>query len=126
MNVKLTEAQKIKVLNSDDVFSIMQKVLLRENKIDRDKEHFWIIGLATSLKALFVELVSIGSMRATVVEPINVFRVAVIKNAVQVILVHNHPAGDLTPSPEDENVTDRLIQVGIVKHDEGGIAAKFH
>ena len=42
----------------------------------------------------------------------NVFRVAILKNAVKVILVHNHPSGDLEPSNEDKDVTDRLIQVG--------------
>ena len=54
MNVKLTPAQKIKIINSDDVFIIMHKILLRENKIDRDKEHFWIIGLALNNKVLFI------------------------------------------------------------------------
>ena len=111
MNVKLTEQRKIKLLNSDDVFEIMQKVLGRENKIDRDKEHFWIIGLANNNKALFIELVSIGSVKTTVIEPMNVFRVAILKNAVKVILVHNHPSGELTPSEDDKDVTDRLIQV---------------
>jgi len=112
MNIRLTEAQKIKVLNSDDVFDIMQKVLLRENKIERDKEHFWIIGLTCNNKILHIELVSLGSMKATIVEPINVFRVAVIKNAVKVILVHNHPSGEVEPSEDDKDITDRLIQVG--------------
>ena len=45
MNVKLTGLRKTRILNSDDVFDIMQKILLRENKRDRDKEHFRIIGL---------------------------------------------------------------------------------
>ncbi|MBL1277837.1 MAG: JAB domain-containing protein, partial [Ectothiorhodospiraceae bacterium] len=63
-------------------------------------------------KILFVELVSLGSVNATTVEPMNVFRVAILKNAVKVILVHNHPSGNLTPSPADKDVTDRLIQVG--------------
>lgn len=112
MNIKLTEQHKIKLLNSDDVFEIMQRVLGRENKIDRDKEHFWIIGLANNNKALFIELVSIGSVKTTVIEPMNVFRVAILKNAVKVILVHNHPSGELTPSEDDKDVTDRLIQVG--------------
>lgn len=112
MEVTLSEQQKVKLLNSEDVFRIMQGVLLRENKIDQDKEHFWIIGLANNNKILFVELVSIGSVRATVVEPMNVFRVAILKNAVKVILVHNHPSGELTPSNDDKDVTDRLIQVG--------------
>ena len=43
MNVKLTEADKIKILNSDDLFSIMQRILLRENKIDRDREHLFYV-----------------------------------------------------------------------------------
>jgi len=44
MNIKLTEQQKVKLLNSTDVYEVMQRILIRENKIDRDKEHFWIIG----------------------------------------------------------------------------------
>ena len=116
MNIKLTEAQKIKLINSHDVFSIMQKVLRRENKIDQDKEHFWIIGLASNNKALFIELVSIGSVSKTIVEPMNVFRVAILKNAVNVILVHNHPSLELTPSANDKDITDRLIQVGRIIH----------
>ena len=112
MKIKLTEPQKIKIINSDDVFQIMQKVLLRENKIDRDKEHFWIVGLSTANKALFIELVSVGSVKATIVEPMNVFRVAILKNAVKVILVHNHPSEELSPSNGDKDITDRLIQVG--------------
>lgn len=118
MNIKLTEAQKIKLINSHDVFSIMQKVLRRENKIDQDKEHFWIIGLASNNKALFIELVSIGSVSKTIVEPMNVFRVAILKNAVNVILVHNHPSLELTPSANDKDITDRLIQVGRIIHVE--------
>ena len=46
------------------------------------------------------------------IEPINVFRVAVMKNASRVIMVHNHPSGSLTPSEADKDITDRLIQVG--------------
>ncbi len=112
MNVKLTKEEKIKIANSTDIFGIMQKVLMRENYIDREKEHFWIIGLTANSKIIFIELVSLGSVKATTVEPMNVFRVAVLKGAVKVIFVHNHPSGDLNPSEEDKNVTDRLIQVG--------------
>ncbi len=88
MNIKLTNQQKIKIVNPDDVYAIMQKILLRENKIDQEKEHFWIIGLNTNNTILFIELVSLGSVIATQVEPMNVFRVAVLKGAVQVILTH--------------------------------------
>jgi len=112
MEIKLTDAEKIKVINGDDVFEIMQKVLLRETKIEQDNEHFWIIGLNINSKILFIELVSLGGTKSTVVEPVNVFRVAVLKNAAQAILVHNHSSGDLEPSADDKDITDRLIQVG--------------
>jgi len=112
MNTTLTDAQKIKALNTDDVFSIMQKLLLRENKIDSGKAHFWIIGLASNHKILFIELLSMDGMQSTLIEPISVFRVAILKNAARVILVHNHPSGDIAPSEADKDITDRLMQVG--------------
>ncbi|MCZ6803984.1 MAG: JAB domain-containing protein, partial [Proteobacteria bacterium] len=112
MNIKLTEQEKIKLLNADDVYAIMQKILLRENKIDQEKEHLWIIGMNNKSKILYIELVSMGSVNATTVEPMNVFRVAVLKGALKAILIHNHPSGELTPSATDEDITDRLIQVG--------------
>ena len=43
-----------------------------------------------------------------------VYRVAVLKAAVQMVLVHNHPSGEVKPSKEDINITDRLIKVGII------------
>ena len=43
MTIDLTEAQKIKILNSYDVYRVMQEILLREQKIDQDKEHFWMV-----------------------------------------------------------------------------------
>ena len=90
----------------------MKNILRREDEIDQEKEHFWIIGLDNSHRILFIELVSLGSVNATQIEPMNVFRVAVLKGAVKVILVHNHPSGELEPSEADKQVTDRLIQVG--------------
>ncbi len=112
MKIRLTAADKIKVLNADDVFGIMQKVLMRENKIGRNKEHFWIICLATNNRILNIELISLGSVNATVVTPMEVFSVALQKRAVKVMLVHNHPSGELTPSINDNDTTDRFIKIG--------------
>jgi DNA repair protein RadC len=114
MNVKLSEEQKIKLLNSDDVYSIMQEILLREKKIDRNKEHFWTIGLANNNQILYIELISMGGTSKTIVEPMQVFRVGVLKGAVKMLLVHNHPSGELIPSEQDKDITDRLLQVGII------------
>ncbi len=112
MTIELSDKQKIKLLNSDDVYTVMQGILLREEKIDQEKEHFWMIGLANNNRILYIELVSLGSVNAVTVEPMNVFRVAVLKGAIKAIIVHNHPSGELKPSDADKDLTDRLIQVG--------------
>lgn len=122
MNVKIAKSQKIKVLNSHDLYQIMQQVLLRENKIDRNKEHFWTAGLDAVNRILYIELISIGTSKTTQVEPMQVFRIAVQKAASKLILVHNHPSGEVRPSDEDLELTDRLIQVGNIL----GIAVTDH
>jgi len=114
MDIKLTDEEKIKVLNSDDVYGIMQRVLLRENKIDQNREHFWVIGLENNNRILFIELISLGSVNKTIAEPMEVFSFALQKRAVKIILCHNHPSGELKPSEADKDISDRLIQVGII------------
>ncbi|NOX91984.1 MAG: hypothetical protein GXP18_05920 [Gammaproteobacteria bacterium] len=90
----------------------MQQVLLRESRIAREKEHFWVIGLATSNTISYIELVSLGSISATIVNPLEVFNLAVRKKSPKIILVHNHPGGNLEPSAEDTNITNNIIEGG--------------
>jgi DNA repair protein RadC len=112
MNVKLTPAQKINVLNTADVFAIMQQILLRENKIRRAQEHFWIIGLNNKNKILFIELLALGASNRITLDPPDVFRMAIYKLATQAIFVHNHPAGNTTPSAADKTFTDHMLKAG--------------
>jgi DNA repair protein RadC len=58
------------------------------------------------------EVISVGTVGANFVHPREVFRPALESSAVAVILAHNHPSGEATPSPEDIEVTERLIQAG--------------
>ncbi len=114
MVIQLEKAAKIKILNSDDIYGIMQKILLREQKIDQNREHFWIIGLEYNHRILFIELISLGTINQTLAEPMEVFGLALQKRAAKIILCHNHPSGDLRPSAADKDITDRFIQVGII------------
>lgn len=116
MNINLSDEEKIKVLNGNDLYGIMQRILLREEKIDQDREHFWVVGLANNNRILFIELISLGSVNQTLAEPMDVFSFALQKRAVRIVLVHNHPSGEIQPSEADKDLTDNLIQVGkIVK-----------
>ncbi|THV58862.1 DNA repair protein [Flagellimonas alvinocaridis] len=118
MDIKLTKAEKIKILNAFDIYGIMQRILLREDKIDQDREHFWVIGLANNNRILFIELISLGTVNRALAEPMEVFSLALQKRAVKIILCHNHPSGELVPTEVDKDITDRLIQVGIIVNTE--------
>jgi DNA repair protein RadC len=113
MKVNLSELEKIRLLNSDDIFTVMQRVLMRENKIERNKEHFWVIGLAANNRILYVELISLESVNETLVQPMEVYSIALQKRTVKIVLVHNHPSGSMQPSDSDKKITDKLIQVGL-------------
>ena len=60
------------------------------------------------------EVISIGSLSASIVHPREVFQVAIAHTSASIILVHNHPFGDATPSREDIDLTRRLVEEGRV------------
>ena len=76
------------------------------------REHFAVLLLDTKNHILAMPTVSIGSLSASIVHPREVFHAAVRYAAAGMILLHNHPSGDPSPSREDIAVTDRLVQAG--------------
>ena len=76
------------------------------------REHFVVILLDAKNNIIRIAPVHVGTLTASVVGAREVFREAVRDGAAAIILVHNHPSGDPTPSPEDHEVTDHLVQVG--------------
>jgi DNA repair protein RadC len=78
------------------------------------KEHFAVMLLNTKNHIIGMPEVSVGSLSASVVHPREVFRAAIDYAAAAMILLHNHPSGDPTPSREDIAVTDRLVKAGKV------------
>ncbi len=77
-----------------------------------DQEHVWVINLDTRNRVINIERLYAGSVNASSVRIGEVFRGAVQRNAASIILVHNHPSGDPTPSPEDAALTRGLVQAG--------------
>ena len=72
------------------------------------KEHMFSLHLDSKNHLLCVELVSVGSLNASIVHPREVFKSVLLSNAAALILVHNHPSGDPIPSQEDHDITKRL------------------
>lgn len=73
-----------------------------------DREHFISIVLDGKHRAVAIDEVAIGSATAALVHPREVLKAAVLANGVSIIVAHNHPSGDCTPSAEDEALTRRL------------------
>ncbi len=76
------------------------------------QEQFLILLLDTKNHVISKEIISIGSLNSSIVHPREVFKPAIKKSASAIIAAHNHPSGDSTPSKEDIQVTNRLIEAG--------------
>ena len=79
---------------------------------DLDRETFLVAALDGRNRLAGINTVSIGSVNVTLVHPREVFKPAILLNAAAIIVAHNHPSGDPTPSPEDRALTARLIEAG--------------
>jgi DNA repair protein RadC len=76
------------------------------------KEMFITLHLDGKNRIICMDLVSIGSLNQSIVHPREVFKTALLSNAAAIILVHQHPTGDPSPSSEDLSITKRLKEAG--------------
>ena len=79
-----------------------------------DREHFWALALSTKNRLLRMVEVSVGSLNTSIVHPRELFKEAVRVSAASIVVVHNHPSGDPTPSSADLQLTRRLARAGEV------------
>lgn len=86
--------------------------LLAEYIGPADREHFVMVGLNTKNRPNVLHTVAVGTLNACLVHPREVFKVALLHDCNAIIVAHNHPSGDPTPSPEDRAITQRLTEAG--------------
>lgn len=111
MIIRLHEKKNV-IAAPEDVYTILQAVLAAEDEVDRDKEHFWVFQLDTRLRIKVLELVSLGILNASMVHPREVFTRAITNRAHAILIAHNHPSGQTSPSQEDLDLTHHLVQAG--------------
>ncbi|NTU70459.1 MAG: DNA repair protein RadC [Coriobacteriia bacterium] len=99
-----------------DVISTPEDVvaLIKPLVIGLDREIFWCACLDTKNRVLKVVEVSVGSLNASIVHPRELFKEAVMASAASVVVCHQHPSGDPTPSGADIQLTRRLVKAGDV------------
>ncbi|OGZ54900.1 MAG: hypothetical protein A3H64_02035 [Candidatus Ryanbacteria bacterium RIFCSPLOWO2_02_FULL_45_11c] len=102
----LQNKQSVLLLSPKDVWDELKDIR------DHKKEHFVIFFLDSRNQEIKREIVSVGSLNTSLVHPREVFEPAVRYLAAQVIIAHNHPAGDPKPSEDDLELTKRLVEAG--------------
>lgn len=95
------------VTNSADAVAIARAMIG-----GNDREEFVAMLLDAKCKVVAVHSVSVGSLSQAIVHPREVFKAAIVSNAAAMIVAHNHPSGDPTPSQEDRALTARLVAAG--------------
>jgi DNA repair protein RadC len=110
----ITYDQTISITTPRDISKILQAWLKTLDKVEREKEHFFVVSLNVRSKIKNIDIVSIGMVDSVLVHPREVFRRAIIEASAQVLVAHNHPSGICEPSDEDIQVTNRLKNTGEV------------
>jgi|SRR5687768_15853301 len=106
------QKSKITIKDSQHVARVFLVLLALEDTIDQDKEHFYVMHLDVKNRVKLVELVSMGTLSASLVHPRETFRRAVMQGSASIIVAHNHPSGEVEPSDEDTKVTKLLFEAG--------------
>lgn len=101
-------SKRLKISSSEDVFYFMKPDLL-----DLLHEEFWIILLNKANVIIKKQLISTGGVSGTIADPKIIFKVALDNLASGVILIHNHPSGNLNPSQADIMLTSKIKQAGL-------------
>ncbi|PRY86719.1 RadC family protein [Mongoliibacter ruber] len=101
------QPKKVKINSSADVWHFMKPDLL-----DESVEHFYILLLNRNNQVIKKQLISSGGTSGTVADPKIIFKHALDNLACSIVLVHNHPSGNLKPSEQDRRLTNRLKEAG--------------
>ncbi len=97
------------ITKPEQVFKIFVKTFY-----NKKKEELHIVSLDSRSRIISKDLISLGTLNETLVHPREVYKMAIQKNASSIVLVHNHPSGNPSPSEDDIKITKRIIKAGII------------
>ena len=85
-----------------------------KTRLAREVEEFWVAALNSNKEVIAAACLFRGTVDQCLFHPRDVFRFAYLHNAVSIVVAHNHPSGDVRPSPLDLNVTGQLLDVAVI------------
>ena len=102
----LIKEEVTKVSKASDVFAYLSEYCSKE------QEHFLLISLDSQNNIIAKDVIFKGTVNTSIVSPREIFLTALKREAVRIIIAHNHPSGDLTPSSQDDRVTSKIKEAG--------------
>lgn len=119
-NAKRVDIVSLKVVKESSLLYGKRKISSPSDAVEigrsmldgSDREKLLLCCLNTKNEPTKLNIVSIGSLNSSIVHPREVFKLAILGNSASIILFHNHPSGDTTPSKEDINITERIKEAG--------------
>ena len=120
LNRKRIDIVSIRMVKESSFFYENRKInspgdaieLFRRFLSESDREQFLVCCMDIKNQPTSINVVSIGTLNSSLVHPREVFKGAILGNSASIIVAHNHPSGDPTPSKEDINITMRLKEAG--------------
>ena len=111
VELKVSEGDSLystrKMTSPSEAVEVMKELLSRV-----DREYLVVVNLDQANRPINYNIVSIGGIASSLAPMNNIFKSAILSNASSIMLFHNHPSGDVTPSKEDFDVTEKIIRVG--------------
>src|SRR5690349_228825 len=102
----------ISILKPTDIVPILRTWLAGLDGIERDQEHLIVAHLDVRHQVKLIEVVTIGTVNATLTHARETYRRAIAEGAAQILVAHNHPSHICEPSNEDIAVTKKLVEAG--------------
>lgn len=98
-----------KISSSLASFEVFKVLLSNRQETEKHKEYFFVMGLNSQNECQYIDIVAIGTVNQCNTYIRECLRLAIIKNAVSIIICHNHPSGYINPSSQDTEFTKKLI-----------------
>lgn len=113
ISLRMVREKTIQYGSNEPITSAKQAFeIFREFMADNDRESMWLACLDVRNKITCLHRVSEGTLNASLSHPREIYKVAVLSNSAHILLAHNHPSGDPSPSSDDISITRRIREAG--------------